>query len=215
MATDILIVEDESIVALDLEHRLNSMGFHVVGRAGTGMAALDMVERTPPQVVLMDIQLRGDMDGISTADRIEETHDIPVIFLTAFSDPESLERAKRANAYGYLLKPFQERELSIAVELALYKHRAEREIRESQTLLDITLNNVSEAIITADRTGCILFMNRAAERLTGWRLAEAIGTELSAVVQHEAGDHPYSSAEHWTRLTPRGGTPRTVAVSTS
>ncbi len=215
MATDILIVEDESIVALDLENRLTSIGFHVVGRAGTGQAALEIVERTPPDVVLMDIQLRGDLDGISTADRIEESYDIPVIFLTAFSDSDSLERAKRPNAYGYLLKPFQERELSIAVELALYKHRAEREIREGRALLDITLNAVSEGIITADENDQILFMNDAAERLTGRRTAEATGSALASVVHVDTGGRPYTSAEQWTRLTPRGGAPRTVAISSS
>lgn len=213
MATDILIVEDESIVALDLENHLTSMGFHVVGRVGTGRAALEIVEHTPPDVVLMDIQLRGDLDGISTADRIQESYDIPVIFLTAFSDSGSLERVKRSNAYGYLLKPFQERELSIAVELALYKHRAEREIREGHALLDITLSAVSEAVITANRNDQILFMNEAAERLTGWRMAEATGTDLSSVVDVEATDRLYTSTEQWTRLTPRGGTPRTVAIS--
>ncbi|MFW5694231.1 MAG: response regulator [Alkalispirochaeta sp.] len=214
MATDVLIVEDESIVALDLEHRLTSMGFHVVGRVGTGAAALEIVDVTPPDVVLMDIQLRGDLDGITTADRIEESYDIPVIFLTAFSDAESLQRVKRVNAYGYLLKPFQERELSIAVELALYKHRAERELRENRALLDITLNNISEAIVTTDRSDEILFINRAAERLTGWTAAEAIGTDLGAVVRLDEETDASSSSEQWRRLSPRTGrSPRTVAVS--
>lgn len=215
MATDVLIVEDESIVALDLENRLRSMGFSVVGRAGTGAAAIELVGQTPPDVVLMDIQLRGNIDGIKTADLIQEEYDVPVIFLTAFSDSKSLERAKRSNAYGYLLKPFQERELSIAIELALYKHSAERELRENRALLRVTLNNVTEGIVTADRADRILFMNHAAEQLTGWSASEAVGTDIGSVVQTDAHILKSSSPEEWTRLTPRAGTPRTVAVSSN
>ncbi|MEX2443671.1 MAG: response regulator [Alkalispirochaeta sp.] len=215
MATDVLIVEDESIVALDLENRLISMGFSVVGRAGTGAEALEIVERAPPHVVLMDIQLRGDIDGIDTADRIQEAYDVPVIFLTAFSDSDSLDRAKRSNAYGYLLKPFQERELSISIELALYKHGAERELRENRALFGITLNNVTEGIVTADRSDRILFMNRAAERLTGWSASEAIGADFASIVLLDAGTIDNSSLDGWMRLTPRGGKARTVAVTSN
>lgn len=215
MATDVLIVEDESIVALDLENRLRSMGFSVVGRAGTGAAAIELVGRTPPDVVLMDIQLRGDIDGIKTADLIQEEYDVPVIFLTAFSDSKSLERAKRSNAYGYLLKPFQERELSIAIELALYKHGAERELRENRALLRVTLHNVTEGIVTADRADRILFMNRAAEQLTGWSASEAVGIDIGSVVKTDIPILETLSSEEWTRLTPRAGTPRTVAVSSN
>lgn len=215
MATDVLIVEDESIVALDLENRLRSMGFTVVGRAGTGAAALDLVGQAPPDVVLMDIQLRGDIDGIKTADQIQEEHDVPVIFLTAFSDSHSLDRAKRSNAYGYLLKPFQERELSIAIELALYKHGAERELRENRALLRITLNNVTEGIVSADRADRILFMNRAAERLTGWSASEAAGADIGSVVKTDIQIPKSSTPEEWTHLTPRAGNPRTVAISSN
>lgn len=203
--TKVLVVEDESIVALDLQHRLSTLGFEVSGHAASGPDAIARAAEARPQLVLMDIQLRGEMDGIQAAGRIMSEYDIPVVFLTAFSDVESLNRAKQAEAYGYLLKPFQERELRIAIEMALYKHAAERELRSSRTLLDVTINGIAEGVITADAQGTIMLMNDAAVTLTGWERDRAIGAPLQEMTGSADGDSA--------RLRRRDGSEVEVSVS--
>lgn len=212
MSTNVFIVEDENIVALDLEHRLLSMGFSVVGQAGTGEQAIDLIADLRPNVVLMDIQLRGELDGIHTAERVQKELDVPVIFLTAYSDNDSLKRVKESQAYGYLLKPFQEREVAIAIELALYKHRAERELRQSRALLDATINNIDEGVITAAADRRVILMNEAASRLTGWPLEEALGRPIDDIVRTEPIDGPESAAG-WMSLVDRAGARRAVSMN--
>ena len=120
----------------------------------------------------MDIMLKGDVDGITAADRIRELYGLPIVYLTAYADDNTLQRAKVTDAFGYILKPFEERELSITIEMALYKHRIEARLRESERWLATTLRSIGDAIIAADTTGAITFMNPIAERLTGWTIAE-------------------------------------------
>ncbi len=128
----ILIVEDETIVALDLKNSLKVLGYDVVGTACSGEEAITKADQTRPDLVLMDIILKGDMDGVQAADSIRATLNIPVIFLTACADERTLQRAKVTEAFGYLLKPFEERELHGHIEIALYKHHMERALRESE-----------------------------------------------------------------------------------
>ncbi len=135
MAINILIVEDEAIVAMDLEYRLIDLGYEVVGRVATGKEAIQKAAETNPSMVLMDIKLAGEMDGITAAKFIRENQQIPVIFLTAFSDESTLLRAKITEPYGYIIKPVKERELHATIEMAIYKHQAEKELqRYSQEL---------------------------------------------------------------------------------
>jgi CheY-like chemotaxis protein len=115
----ILIVEDEAIVAMDIEERLAAMGYAVAGHASTGEQALALVEMHHPDLVLMDISLQGSMDGITAADEIRRRFHVPVIFLTAYSEDTTLERAKLAEPFGFILKPFDDRELKSAIEIAL------------------------------------------------------------------------------------------------
>jgi two-component system, cell cycle sensor histidine kinase and response regulator CckA len=182
MGTTILVVEDESIVALDISSRLTSLGFHVAGTARDSQTAIELTERHRPDLILMDIQIAGETDGIATAAIIVERFDIPSVFLTAFSDRQSLERAKQAHAYGYLLKPFQERELTIAIEMALFKHDAEREVRANRAILHATVNTIEEGVITTNHEGMVILINSAAERLTGWRADDALGKVLDNVL---------------------------------
>ncbi len=161
----ILVVEDESIVALDMRSRLASMGYEVVGIAASGEEALDLVRRTSPELILMDIKLQGDLDGVDTADRIKQRDDIPIIFVTAFADERTLARAKVTQAFGYILKPFQEREVLISIEMALYKHRMEKDLRDSQEWLRGTMHAISDGVVALDEEDRIVFMNEAAERL--------------------------------------------------
>jgi CheY-like chemotaxis protein len=127
--TRILIVEDEAIVACDLQSRLESFGYEVVGIAASGEQAVSLAADTSPDLVLMDIQLRGRCDGIQVAETLRAEHGVGIIFLSAHSTEDMLTRAKLTEPLAYLLKPYQERELEIAINVALYKRQAER-VRE-------------------------------------------------------------------------------------
>ena len=116
---DILVVEDENIVALDMRMRLEAMGYRVVDVVETASLAIERAASLSPDFVLMDIKLKGEQDGIEAAGHLRERAEVPVIFVTAFTDERTLERAKQASPYGYIVKPFHERELRIAIELAL------------------------------------------------------------------------------------------------
>jgi signal transduction histidine kinase len=133
---DILIVEDEIIVALDMRLRLESMGYRVVDVVDTAALALERAAELSPELVLMDIKLKGDKDGIEAAIQLRERSEVPVIFVTAFTDERTLDRAKRASPYGYVVKPFHERELRIAIELAVYKHQYELSIRRAKDIAE-------------------------------------------------------------------------------
>ncbi len=123
----------------------------------------------------MDIRLKGEMDGIAAAAQIRERLDVPVIYLTAYSDEATLQRARVTEPYGYLIKPFEDRDLHTTISMALYRHQAERELRESRQWLATTLRSIGDAVIATDQRGCIKFMNPVAETLTGWNQAEALG----------------------------------------
>ncbi len=127
MSAKILVTEDEGIVAADIEDRLRSLGYQVTATCSSGAEALQKIAETKPDLVLMDIMIQGDMDGIETARHVREDFGIPVIFLTAYSDDATFERAKITEPFGYLLKPFEERELRTNIEMALYKHAMEKE----------------------------------------------------------------------------------------
>lgn len=132
----ILIVEDEKITALELRERLKEWGYLVPATAATGVNAIEKARETEPDLILMDILLKGTMDGIQAAEKIRETSDIPIIYLTAYADDQTLTRAKNTTPYGYILKPFQGRELQILIDMALYKHRTERELRQYRDHLE-------------------------------------------------------------------------------
>ena len=131
----IFIVEDEAIVANDIKETLKSLGYSVPGIAKSGELAIEKVKETKPDLVLMDIHLAGTMDGIEAAGQIRSLHDIPVIYLTAHADTDLLERAEITEPYGYVLKPYDERELHSNIKMALYKHKIEREIKKRDAIL--------------------------------------------------------------------------------
>ena len=124
--SQILVVEDEGIIAKDIKNTLGLLGYFVVAVASSGEEAIEKAIETHPDLVLMDIVLEGDMDGVEAAEQIRDRFDIPVVYLTAYSDDKTLQRAKITEPYGYILKPFQERELYTTIEMALYKHKIER-----------------------------------------------------------------------------------------
>ena len=141
-----LVVEDEAIVATDIQDRLCAMGYHAAGWAESTQQALAMVEARRPDLVLMDIRLQGARDGIRAAEEIGRRFRIPIVFLTAYSEEATLERAKQTEPFGYILKPFNDRELKSTIEIALYKHKTESTIRRLSRLLDV-LGQVNQAIV--------------------------------------------------------------------
>ncbi len=178
---NILVVEDETIVAKYIQKWLRSLGYSVPAVVSSGEEAIEKTEEIHPDLVLMDIVLKGNMDGIETARRIRARLNIPIIFLTAYADENTLERAKVTEPFGYIIKPFEERELHSTIEMALYKHRMERQLKESREWFATTLKSICDAVIATDREGLITFMNPVAESLTGWEQKEALGRDLKEV----------------------------------
>ncbi len=179
----ILIVEDESIVALNIKNRLEGLDYAVVATTASGEAAIKIAEENRPHLVLMDIKLRGAIDGIEAANQIRRRFQIPVVYLTAYSDEETVERAKITEPYGYILKPFEARDLCTTIEISLYKHQMEQQLREREQWLATTLKSIGDAVITTDSKGLVTFMNPVAEALTCWRQEEVLGHDLNRVFQ--------------------------------
>jgi len=180
-STAIMIVEDEVVVAMELQEALKAMGYRVSAIVSSGEEAISKVDSMPPDLILMDIKLHGELDGIETAGRIRERHDIPVIYLTAYADEHTLNRAKVTEPFGYLIKPTSERELRTTIEVSLYRHQQEKKIRDSATWLSATLNILGEAVIVTDQDGIIKHMNYSAETLTGWGQEMALGRHFTEV----------------------------------
>lgn len=148
----IFIVEDEAIVANDIRETLIGQGYTVSGVAKSGEVALEKIREIRPDLVLMDIHLAGEMDGIDAAAKVHVLCDIPVIYLTAYADKILLDRAKVTEPYGYVVKPYDERELHSVIEMALYKHRVEREIRKRDAIL-FAVSSAVEWLLRISRVG--------------------------------------------------------------
>jgi diguanylate cyclase (GGDEF)-like protein/PAS domain S-box-containing protein len=185
----IMVVEDESIVAKDINHRLKSLGYQVPAMASSGAEAIKKASQTLPDLVLMDIRLKGDMDGVETAEQIRRRFNIPVVYLTAYADNPTLQRAKVTEPFGYILKPFEERELHTCIEVALYKHQMERKLRESEQWLATTLRCIGDGVMATDMTGRVKFINRVGEALTGWTQTDALDKDIAEVF-HTLTDDP-------------------------
>jgi len=177
----ILVVEDERIIAEVIRKNLLGLGYEVPAVVSTGEKSIEKVEELSPDLVLMDIMLKGEMDGIEAAEKICSSFNIPVVYLTAYSDQKILGRAKITEPYGYILKPFRERELQINIEIALYRHEMEKKIKESRKWFSTTLQSIGDAVIATDSNGNIIFMNPSAQSLTGWTFKEASGKQLNEV----------------------------------
>ena len=179
----IIIVEDESIVALDIQQRLEAMGYSVVATAASGEDAIEQCEATPPDLVLMDIRLNGEIDGIETAGHIRSHADIPVIYLTAYADDDTLQRAKISEPFGYLIKPIEDKELKTAIEISLQRHRFEQALKESEQWLSTILNSIGEGVIATDTEGRVRYINAVAETLMDCLLKDSRGDHLEKVIE--------------------------------
>lgn len=176
--TEIMIVEDEGIVAKDLQFRLITLGYNVTALASHGHEAVDKAGAARPNLVLMDIRLANGMDGIEAAEQIRKRYDIPVVFLTAYADESTLERAKITEPFGYILKPFEERELQSTIEIALYRHKAEQALRESERRYRQLVDNSQGLIMTHEMDGTLRSINPAAAHMLGYEPRELIGKSL-------------------------------------
>ena len=176
--TKILIVEDEAIVAEDIHNSLRGLGYIISAVVSSGEEAITKIEEDMPDLVLMDIVLKGDMDGIEAAGQIYSRFNIPVVYLTAFTDEKTIERAKLTEPFGYIVKPFEDRELHSTVEMALYKHKMESKLKENESWLSTILMSIGDAVVVTDANGNIQFMNDVSCFLTGWKREEAIGKTL-------------------------------------
>ena len=202
----ILIVEDEQIVAAGLKKRLQEFGYAVPAMATSGPEAIELAGRIQPDLVLMDIRLEGQMDGIEAAGQIRSRFRLPIVYLTAYSNPEVLNRAKITEPFGYILKPYQERELHVVIETALYKHRMERKLQERERWFVATLTSIGDGVVATDENGCITFMNPMAEILTGWAAGDALGLTVERVFNlvHEETRAPWKRrcARPWPKNGP-------------
>ena len=181
----ILVVEDESIVAKDIQNILIKLGYSVPSVVHSAEEAVKKAAEDLPDLVLMDIVLKGAMDGVEAAEQIRARFGIPIVYLTAYADNDTLQRAKITGPFGYILKPFEEKNLEIAIEIALHTHMMEKKLEESRQWFETTLRSIGDTVIATDTSGCITFMNPVAEALTGWNLKSAMGKKLTEVVRGE------------------------------
>ena len=183
MGKRILIVEGQGIVARNLERALTKLGYPVVGTVSTGEEALRLTAEERPDLVLSAILLKGEMDGIETAQRIGHRHGTPVVLLAASDDQATLRRAASIASHGYLVEPIGEPELRSTVETALYRHQVERDLRSSRQQIASILATSFDGIIVTDRDGVITTINAAAGELTEWSSGDAIGKDWAEVLK--------------------------------
>lgn len=179
----VLVVEDEIVVSEDIQQRLTALGFQVIGAADTGEQAFDLACTAWPDVALMDIMLHGKPDGLLAAERIRTELNIPIIYLTAHSDAATLKQARLTDPSGYIVKPFDDNQLRVAVELAPIRYGMERKARQMARWLSATLHSIGDAVITTDTDAMVVQLNPAAETLTGWSQAEAVGLPCASVLR--------------------------------
>jgi len=178
----IMVVEDEWVISDDIQKSLKKLGYAVSSAVATGEGAIQKAEEDMPDLILMDIALQGDMDGIEAAGQIRSRFNIPVIYLTAYDDNATLERAKITGPFGYMIKPFKERELHTTIEMALSKHKTEIKLKESEDRHRKMIETAHDAIICIDEGGGIDVWNKAAENIFGYSESEIIGEQVTIII---------------------------------
>ncbi|WP_027390759.1 GGDEF domain-containing response regulator [Chrysiogenes arsenatis] len=221
--TRILVVEDEGVVALDIERTLRRLGYEVCGSCPSAEEALESITPLMPDIILMDIMLRGEMDGINAADIIRHRHGLPVVFLTSHADRPTLERAKVTKPFGYILKPFDDRELHSNIEMALHSHRIEKKLEESAELFRAVSENAVAAvfIICEDQ---IIYANDAFLKIIDYDAAELATLRFSELLPAESRDIAEliqccqlapNRYQRTIQLIAKSGTPRWVELATN
>ncbi len=185
----ILIVEDEWFIAQDTKGRVENLGYSVCGIAATGEDAVRQAAEMRPDLILMDIKLKGEMDGIAAAERIKAEQDIPVVYVTAFANRDLLERVKTTGPYGYILKPFKEEALHTAVEIAFYKHQMEKKVRESEERFRAIFESTGDLVFLKDRDLRYIEANRSMENFFGMSGGNLADVTDEALFGQEAAAH--------------------------
>ncbi|MCX6182952.1 MAG: response regulator [Bacteroidetes bacterium] len=177
----VLVVEDENIVAKDIQMSLEKMGYNVIGTASSGEKALEILKENQPSIILMDIMLKGKMSGIDTAEIVKNEYDLPIIFLTAYADESTLSKAKITEPYGYILKPFKEIDLHTSIEMALYKHKKTMELKKEVKVFSAILD---------ERTSPDFIFIRAKSKLVKIKMADLFYVEAlkDYVIFHTASE---------------------------
>lgn len=184
----ILIVEDEGFIALQIKELLETNGYRVLGTVAYGEDAVKLAEKNLPDLICMDIELMGKIDGIEAARRIHQHADIPIIYLTAYSDNQRLARAKETVPYSYIVKPFNERELLATVDMVLHRHKVDLQLRESMQHYRAIVDNAAEGILLVSRgTNTILEANPASIRLFGYTARELAGMTVDNLIATHDG----------------------------
>jgi len=192
--TKVLVVEDEVIVARDVLNMLQTLGYQAISVTSNPEETIKTAKRELPHIVLMDIMLEGKLSGVEIADYIYTELDIPIVYLTSYSDETTIQKAKKTEPFGYLLKPFEEQDLKTTIEIALYKFEMDRKLKNREKWLSTILKNIGEGVIATDKNGMVSFINRQGETITGWKLDEASSKNLNTV-------YPIFSEKTENRLT--------------
>jgi CheY-like chemotaxis protein len=171
----VMIVEDESIVAEDIRRTLIKLGYAVPAVVSSGEATIKKAGEHVPDLILMDIMLKGGMDGIEAAKQIRSKFNIPVVYLTAYADEKILERAKLTEPFGYIIKPFKERELKMNIEVALYKSKMERQLKESKEFYESVLEGIVNGVWVTDKNDVICYANKGAMTFMGKNMPQVVG----------------------------------------
>ena len=180
--TQVLVVEDEKLVAADIQAHLEKLGYSVPGVLATGEDAISKASQSRPDLVLMDIHLQGRIDGIEATRILQSRLNIPVVYVTAFADDRTLQRAKDTVPYGYIIKPFGKKELQTTIELALHKFVRERRVRNNEQWLMSVIANIGAAVMAIDHQGLVCLMNTQAEEATGSSLTDALGSSWTDII---------------------------------
>ncbi len=181
----ILIVEDDTFFAKEIKSKLQVLQYEISAIVSSGNKAISILNNTEIDLVLMDIKLRGKLSGIDVAQLVRLKHNIPVVFLTSFTDPETVELAKKSEPFGYLSKPVDETELQRTIELALYKHNMESKLKRSEERFKQISSSAYDGIILIDEKGKITFWNEAAEKIFGFSAEEALNKNLYSLIVPE------------------------------
>jgi len=179
--TKVLVVEDEIIVARDVCNMLQSLGYKAISVASSSEEAVKTAQKESPHIVLMDIMLKGKMNGVEAAGFIYTQLNIPVVYLTSYADENTIQKAKKTEPFGYLLKPFEEHDLQTTIEIALYKFSMERKLKRREKWLSTILKNIEDGVIATDKNGKVNFMNERGAEITGWKLDDAFNKNLREI----------------------------------
>src|SRR5687768_9318529 len=178
----ILIVDNDKIATRDLQARLSKLGYEVIGTAATTEEAINKSEKLKPGLILMNTRLRVGSDGVKTGKLIHSYNDTPIIYFSSHAGQDTVRRASSTGPFGYIIKPFEDSQLFVTIEVAQIRYKLESQLRESEQWLNGVLMSIGDGVIAVDKTASIRFINSKAEKITGWGKAEAIGKKLFEVL---------------------------------